>query len=138
MEKYTASEWAAMEGGHEVPSKKLFEFINDEMTEARLFKNPKQFVAQSGDDIAANVYAHLLGVQAMRYTDPGRASTYARNTLKYLQLDPKKRHQLRQQWNQPITWPLKLLGVLLLCILVPLIIIYWRRERRPAVKRMKD
>ena len=25
--------------------------------------------------------AHLLGVQAMRYTDP--ASTYARNTLKY-------------------------------------------------------
>ena len=87
MEKYTASEWAAMEGGHEVPSKKLFEFMNDEMTEARLFKNPKQFVTQSGDDIAANVYAHLLGVQAMRYTDPGRASTYARNTLKYSGFD---------------------------------------------------
>ena len=30
------------------------------MTEARLFKI-KQFVTQSGEDIAANVYAHLLG-----------------------------------------------------------------------------
>ena len=67
-EKFTRSEWAAMEGGHEVTPNKLFEFMNDEMTEARLFKNPKQFVTQSGEDIAANVYAHLLGVQAMRYT----------------------------------------------------------------------
>ena len=86
-EKFTRSEWAAMEGGHEVTPNKLFEFMNDEMTEARLFKNPKQFVTQSGEDIAANVYAHLLGVQAMRYTDPGKASTYARNTLKYSGFD---------------------------------------------------
>jgi len=83
MEKFTAQEWAAMEGGHEVPRKKMFEFINDEMTEARLFRNPKQFITKDGEDIAANVYAHLLGVQAMRYTDPGKASTYARETLKY-------------------------------------------------------
>ena len=26
-EKFTRSEWAAMEGGHEVPFNKLFEFI---------------------------------------------------------------------------------------------------------------
>ena len=39
MEKYTASEWAAMEGGHEV-QQKLFEFMNDEMTEV-LFKKSK-------------------------------------------------------------------------------------------------
>lgn len=63
------------------------EFINDELAEARLFRSPKQFVTTNGSDIAANVYAHLLGVQAMRYTDPGQASTYARNTLKFSGFD---------------------------------------------------
>ena len=82
-EKFTRTEWAAIEGGHEVPSKNLFEFMNDELAEARLFKNPKQFITTKKEDIAANVYAHLLGVQAMRYTDPGKASTYARDTLRF-------------------------------------------------------
>lgn len=64
-----------------------FEFLNDEMTEARLFKSPSQFVSQSGEDIAANVYAHMLSLQAMKYTDPGKARKYAGQTLKFSGFD---------------------------------------------------
>jgi|TARA_R110002153_G_scaffold273220_1_gene443462 hypothetical protein len=84
MDKYTASEWAAMDGGHTIePKQKMFGFMNDELVEARLFRNPTQFATSNKEDIAKNVYAHLMGVQAMRYTDPGQASTYARKTMSY-------------------------------------------------------
>jgi ABC-type transport system substrate-binding protein len=38
----------------------------------------------------------------------------ANNNLKYLRIDASKRDALRKQWNQPLFWPLWLLGVTLL------------------------
>lgn len=38
----------------------------------------------------------------------------AHNNLKYLRIDAAKREELRKQWNQPLLWPLWLLGTLLL------------------------
>ena len=37
----------------------------------------------------------------------------ATNRLKYLRVDAAQREQLREQWNQPVLWPLVLLGVAL-------------------------
>ena len=34
-EKYTANEWATMQGGHTLETKKKYSFIRDEITEAR-------------------------------------------------------------------------------------------------------
>lgn len=48
-------------------------------------------------------------------------------TLKYLKIDPKLRHELQQQWNQPVLWPLVLTAVLLLGFLVPGFLAYRRR-----------
>jgi oligopeptide transport system substrate-binding protein len=38
----------------------------------------------------------------------------ANNNLKYLRIDAAQRDDLRKQWNQPLLWPLRLLGLTLL------------------------
>ncbi len=54
----------------------------------------------------------------------------ANNTLKYRRLDPERRQRLREEWNQPVIWPLWLgAGILVLAVL-PAILGYRRRERR--------
>ena len=40
-EKYTASEWAAMSGGHSVEKKSSKLQLVNELTESRLFRNKK-------------------------------------------------------------------------------------------------
>jgi oligopeptide transport system substrate-binding protein len=56
----------------------------------------------------------------------------ANNTLKYLRLDPRERERLRDRWNQPILWPLWLLGMGLLLAAVPAVYIVRRRELSDA------
>jgi len=57
----------------------------------------------------------------------------ARNTLKYKTIDPRLRATLRQQWNQPVVWPIALLVVALVISAVPA----WRtyRKRQQAAAR---
>ncbi len=59
----------------------------------------------------------------------------ANNTLKYKRIDPRLRKEKRAQWNQPVLWPLGLLGLLLLALVVPAAIAYVRREHRPPAVR---
>ncbi len=56
----------------------------------------------------------------------------ANNTLKYKRIDPALRAQRQREWNQPVTWPLYLLGGVLVVSLVPAWVALRRRERRPA------
>lgn len=60
----------------------------------------------------------------LRVTKP---NAMANNGLKYLRIDPKLRAQLRQQWNQPILWPLGVLAVLVLLSVGSMIIYHWRK-----------
>ena len=53
----------------------------------------------------------------------------AYNTLKYMKVDPQMREQRRHQWNQPVWWPVGIIGVLLLLFLVPAILTYKKREK---------
>ncbi len=56
----------------------------------------------------------------------------ANNTLKYLRIEPGERQARREQWNQPVRWPLVMLGVLLLAGIAPAAVLYRRRERGSA------
>lgn len=59
----------------------------------------------------------------------------ANNTLKYRRVDAQRREQLRDQWNQPVIWPLWLAGSLLLVGTLPAIRIYRRREDGRALNK---
>ncbi len=52
----------------------------------------------------------------------------ANNTLKYLRLDPVLRANRREQWNEPILWPIGLLGIVLVITAVPAVASYMRKE----------
>lgn len=54
----------------------------------------------------------------------------ANNTLKYRRLDPQLRQRLREEWNQPVLWPLWLGAGMLALAVLPAILGYRRRERR--------
>ncbi|MGD2117247.1 MAG: ABC transporter substrate-binding protein [Chromatiales bacterium] len=56
----------------------------------------------------------------------------ANNTLKYRKVDTELRRQKREQWNQPIVWPLWLLGIVLLLSILPAIRIYKQHEKQVA------
>jgi hypothetical protein len=50
-----------------------------------------------------------------------------------MRLDPALRAQKRHQWNQPVWWPVGVIGVVLVTFVVPAVIAYRRREKgRPC------
>lgn len=61
-----------------------FEFIKEELTEARYLRRPGQLTGQSGYDVAETFFEHLLILQQLRYDDPVYAQVYAKDTLKYM------------------------------------------------------
>jgi len=65
-------------------------FLRGELAEAKLFKSPASFKTKSTQDVTHNIYAHVLALQAMRYTDPGVAGKYAKNTLRFNGFDSVK------------------------------------------------
>jgi ABC-type oligopeptide transport system substrate-binding subunit len=57
----------------------------------------------------------------------------AENTLKYKRVDSRMRGQMREEWNQPVLWPLIGLVVLFLVSLLPAWLMFLRRERSGAI-----
>ncbi|NOQ16712.1 MAG: peptide ABC transporter substrate-binding protein, partial [Methyloprofundus sp.] len=53
----------------------------------------------------------------------------ANNKLKYMRIDGQKRDQLRQQWNQPVLWPIVLIILLLLALAWPAVRSFQRRAK---------
>jgi oligopeptide transport system substrate-binding protein len=53
----------------------------------------------------------------------------ARNGLKYQRIDPVLRERSRQEWNQPVVWPLALGCIAIIAVMIPAIVSYRRRER---------
>ena len=64
-----------------------FEFIKEELAEARMFKDPKRINVSSQARLADTLYSHLLGLQVMKYENPAMAKNYARNTLRFAGFD---------------------------------------------------
>ena len=58
-----------------------------------------------------------------------KPSSLGGGTLKYARIDAKHRTQRRQEWNQPVLWPLWACLALLILGTIPAIITIWKRER---------
>ena len=56
----------------------------------------------------------------------------ANNTLKYRRVDPSERDAKRAAWNQPVLWPLGVLGLVLVVTSIPAFVAFRRRERSSA------
>ncbi len=54
-------------------------------------------------------------------------------TIKYKRIDSEERHRLREEWNQPVLWPLVFIILALAGLMVPAIRAYRQRERSRAL-----
>jgi len=62
----------------------------------------------------------------------GKPNKMARNTLKYIRIDPDLRQRMRERWNRPVLWPLAIILAVLLVGSAPAYLSYRRRERMAA------
>ena len=51
------------------------------------------------------------------------------NIYKYFRVDPQRRQQRRQEWNEPVWWPLALIGVAIVLAAIPAVAAVRRRDR---------
>ncbi len=58
-----------------------------------------------------------------------KSNLMANNKLKYQRIDPQKREVSRQEWNQPILWPVLLVIILLILLVLPAVRSFQRRAR---------
>ena len=64
-----------------------------------------------------------------------KPNAIARNTLKYIKIDSKKRSQFRKEYNKPLYWPFIFILLVLAVIILPAIIGYIKKERYVIKKR---
>ena len=105
-EKYTANEWATMQGGHSLETKKKYSFIRDEITEARYIRTGADALGRDMTDVAESFFEQLLMLQQMRFENPGFAKKYAKDTLKFMNFNGIKPggtdlHNLASILNNP-------------------------------------
>jgi ABC-type transport system substrate-binding protein len=72
-------------------------------------------------------------VLSQAWVSPWKPNMIANNTLKYLQIDPGLRARRRATWNQPVWWPLGILGGGILALGVS--VGYTRRKRERSLAR---
>lgn len=61
------------------------------------------------------------------WLSPIKPNPVANNILKYQKIDPALRMQKIHKWNQPIFWPLLLILGILIAILLPVMLGYWKK-----------
>jgi len=83
-EKFTANEWATMQGGHTVEKKNKYSFLRDEITEARYIRTGADALGRDMTDVAESYFEQLLMLQQMRFENPAFAKKYAKDTLKFM------------------------------------------------------
>ena len=61
-----------------------FEFIRDEITEARYIRTGRDALGRDMTDVAESYFEQLLMLQQMRFENPAFAKKYAKDTLKFM------------------------------------------------------
>lgn len=86
MEKYTAKQWAEIEGGHTMSEdkKSQYGFIGD-LNESRLFRTKQRVEGSSSRDMADLAFMNMLSLYIMShdYDMAPAAKEYAQRTMKY-------------------------------------------------------
>ena len=62
----------------------MYDFLTQELTEARYIRNVRDTVGRTADGIAEGFYEHLLVLQQMRYENPSWARKYAKDTMRFM------------------------------------------------------
>lgn len=61
-----------------------------------------------------------------------KTNLMANNTLKYRRIDPELRAERRAQWNEPVLWPIALMGLTIVAVIAPAVMAWRRHERKFA------
>jgi len=72
-----------------------------------------------------------------QWVGPTKPNVFARNSLKYLRIQPERRKDLQELWNPPIFWPLYFILGIFFLLLLPVVIRYIKKQRASA-ERFKD
>jgi|TARA_B100001094_G_C18101237_1_gene755888 hypothetical protein len=67
-----------------------FEFIREEITEARYIRNAGDTVGRDMNDVGESFFEQLLMLQQMRFENPKFAQKYAKDTLKFMNFNGVK------------------------------------------------
>jgi hypothetical protein len=86
--RYTALEWAMMEGGQDVPQAVIpaFSFIQ-ELNEARLYKGADTLRGKSAEELARIAYLMIMMLEILRHEDNKYAQQYVKDTIAYENFD---------------------------------------------------
>jgi FAD/FMN-containing dehydrogenase len=80
--RYTAMEWAAMEGGNEVAPRPVAKFsFLDELTEAKMYRGRDTLSGKTADDLAKVAYLMIMMLEILRTEDKEFTKSYVRNTM---------------------------------------------------------
>lgn len=60
-----------------------FDFIKEELTEARYIRNVQDTIGRDATDVAESFFEQLLMLQQMKYENPKLAKKYAQDTLRF-------------------------------------------------------
>lgn len=71
-------------------------------------------------------------ILSQNWVAPIKPNTMSLGNLKYVALDALEREKLRQNWNQPIFWPIGIMVLMMFLFLLPLIAAYLKKEKAPA------
>jgi hypothetical protein len=65
----------------------MFDFIKQELVEAKMFRTPVVLGGLSASDLARVLYMSLLSIELLRYDDESTARNYAAKTIQYGDFD---------------------------------------------------
>ncbi len=82
--RYTAMEWAAMEGGQEVakPAIPAFAFLQ-ELTEARMYRNTSTLSGKKATELAKVAFLMFMMLEILRHEDKSFAKRYSMDSIGY-------------------------------------------------------
>lgn len=84
----------------------------------------------------AGYYPTLFSLK-QQWVSPTKPNPIARNTIKYISIDPELREKLQKQWNNPILWPIGVSVIVMILLCLPAIRFYLIKTRRPMTLRRR-
>lgn len=73
-------------------------------------------------------------ILSQSWVSNAKPNAIALGTLKYVSINTEERNKLRDEWNQPVLWPLIMIFLLLVALTLPLLFAYRKKERQPAAR----